>query len=132
MKNTKKTIIQLLIAVFLTIAPIAVFNSVWHIIKVYLPLINAVAMILSGSFFIIMYVKGYSWGSLAFRFRNLFIEKQNLKDYMKKRFDPDPLYKSRSVLVTGIILIAGAVFFLNQYRISWASQKEINMMQDLQ
>jgi hypothetical protein len=131
MKNAKKKLVRLLIAVFLTLIPIAVFNSVWHIIKAYLPLINAVAMILSGSMLIVTYLKGYSWGSLAWRFRNLFVERQDFREYMKQRFDPDPLYKSKSVLIVGIVLIIGAIFFLNQYRVVGAEQDNVMIIRDI-
>lgn len=130
MEEAKKRITRLIIAVFLTLAPIAVFNSVWHIIKAYLPLINAVGMVLSGSVLIVMYLKGYSWGTLAWRLKNLFVEKQDLREYMKKRFDPDPLYKSKSVLVIGILLIIGAVVFLNQYRITIVTQTDVRIIRD--
>jgi hypothetical protein len=131
MEKVKKKIIRLVIAVFLTLAPIAVFNSVWHIIKMYLPLINAVAMILSGSFLIIMYFKGYSWATFACRFKNLFIEKEGLQEYMKKRFDPDPMYKSKSVLVVGIFLIIGALFFINHYRVVAVEQGNVRLIEDM-
>lgn len=131
MSNTKKKLVRLLIALFVTLAPIAVFKSVWHIIKIYLPLVNATAMVMVGSMLIFMYLKGYSWGSLAWRFQNMFIEKQDFREYMKQRFEPDPMYKSKSVLVVGIILIMGAMYLLNSYRISSAEQENVRVIREL-
>lgn len=123
--STKKTLTKVGLALALTFIPIIVFKQVWPILVNYMPLIVGVTSFVAGIFLIFMYFKGYSWQMMVWKIKSLFTQKEDMRQYMATRLDPNAeMYKSKSVLAAGIFLVLASIYTMSGFKVTEVEQSK--------